>query len=1096
MILLAIMSGMANLILRSSTNLHCCLVSNSKSVRVHPLSCSIRRLTTSSRKHQKVAEAGGKPLKAPEPPVKGTPYQRLAIGVPKEIWQNERRVALTPAVVTILSKKGFTVKVEDGAGTAAQFRNDDYTQAGAKVVDKKAVFDSDIILKVRQPLLPEINNFRQGSTLISFVYPAQNKEVVDKLAERKLNLLAMDCIPRISRAQVFDALSSMANIGGYRAVIEAANHFGRFFAGQITAAGKVPPAKVLVIGGGVAGLAAMGQAKNMGAIVRGFDTRAAVKEQVESMGAEFLELDFKESGEGVGGYAKEMSKEFIDAEMALFAKQAKEVDIIITTALIPGKRAPILIKKSHIESMRPGSVVVDLAAEAGGNIETTKPGEVYVYKDVTHIGLTDLPSRLPTQASTLYANNISKFLLSVGQKDHFHINLEDEVVRGSIILENGQMMWPPPPPPAPAPGAPAAVPAAAPAKAKAPEPNPFADTMKDALGYTAGLGSLLVLGYASPNAAFTTMTTTFGLAGLVGYHTVWGVTPALHSPLMSVTNAISGITAVGGLLLMDGGYYPTNTVQALAASAAFISFINVYGGFLVTKRMLDMFKRPGDPPEYGYLYGIPAAAFLGAYAWGVTGGGASPELHQMAYLASSLCCVGALAGLSSQKTSRLGNALGMIGVAGGIAATLGQLAPSNEVLAQMAGCMAIGGALGTTIAKKIEITDLPQLVAAFHSLVGLAAVLTCVATYIHDFPNFANDPAANVVKTALFLGTYIGGVTFSGSLVAYGKLQGLLDSSPLLLPGRHVLNSSLLAGNVAAMAYYFLGPQATSTVGLSMLGTTAALSSIMGVTLTAAIGGADMPVVITVLNSYSGWALCAEGFMLNNNLMTIVGALIGSSGAILSYIMCKAMNRSLPNVILGGYGTSSTGTGKAMEITGTHTEVDVENAAEMIANAKNIIITPGYGLCVAKAQYPLAEMVELLKKKGKNVRFGIHPVAGRMPGQLNVLLAEAGVPYDSVLEMDEINSDFPETDLTLVIGANDTVNSAAEDDPNSIIAGMPVLRVWASNQVIVMKRTLGVGYAAVDNPIFYKPNTSMLLGDAKKTCDALLSSVKQKYGSS
>jgi len=282
-------------------------------------------------------------------------------------------------------------------------------------------------------------------------------------------------------------------------------------------------------------------------------------------------------------------------------------------------------------------------------------------------------------------------------------------------------------------------------------------------------------------------------------------------------------------------------------------------------------------------------------------------------------------------------------------------------------------------------------------------------------------------------------------------------------------------------------------LNLSMLGATAVSSSVMGVTLTVAIGGADMPVVITVLNSYSGWALCAEGFMLNNNLLTIVGALIGSSGAILSYIMCKAMNRSLPNVILGGYGTTSTGGGKPMEIVGTHTEVDVAGTADMITDAKDIIIVPGYGLCVAQAQYPIASMVDLLIKKGKNVRFGIHPVAGRMPGQLNVLLAEAGVPYDYVLEMDEINDDFPKTDLVLVIGANDTVNSAAEDDPNSIIAGMPVLRVWQAAQTIVMKRSLGVGYAAVDNPIFFKPNNSMLLGDAKKTCDALLARIQAHY---
>lgn len=387
-----------------------------------------------------------------------------------------------------------------------------------------------------------------------------------------------------------------------------------------------------------------------------------------------------------------------------------------------------------------------------------------------------------------------------------------------------------------------------------------------------------------------------------------------------------------------------------------------------------------------------------------------------------------------------------IGVTGGIAATLGHMAPSTEVLMQMGGVAGIGGLLGTIIAKRIQITDLPQLVAAFHSLVGAAAVLTCVATYMHDFPTLATDPAANVLKTALFLGTYIGGVTFSGSLVAYGKLQGILNSSPLLLPGRHMINAGLLAGNLGAMAMFYMEP--TMAGGLGLLGTTAALSTAMGVTLTAAIGGADMPVVITVLNSYSGWALCAEGFMLNNNLMTIVGALIGSSGAILSYIMCKAMNRSLANVILGGYGTSSTGGGKPAEIVGTHTEVNVDGVVDMIKNSKNIIITPGYGLCVAKAQYPIAEMVNILKSHGKKVRFGIHPVAGRMPGQLNVLLAEAGVPYDDVLEMEEINEDFTDTDLVLVIGANDTVNSAAEDDPNSIIAGMPVLRVWKADQVM------------------------------------------------
>jgi len=373
----------------------------------------------------------------------------------------------------------------------------------------------------------------------------------------------------------------------------------------------------------------------------------------------------------------------------------------------------------------------------------------------------------------------------------------------------------------------------------------------------------------------------------------------------------------------------------------------------------------------------------------------------------------------------------------------------------------------------------------------MAACLTCFATYIDHYPTFATDPAATMIKTALFLGCYIGGVTFTGSLVAYGKLNGNLDSAPLMLPGRHALNASLLAANAGAMGYYLVDP--SFGVGMSMLGTTAALSGVMGLTLTMAIGGADMPVVITVLNSYSGWALCAEGFMLNNTLMTVVGSLIGSSGAILSYIMCVAMNRSLPNVILGGFGTSSTAGGEAKTYTGTHTEFSVDDTVKAMVDSKNIVIVPGYGLAVAKGQYPVAEMVQILRKKGKNVRFGIHPVAGRMPGQLNVLLAEAGVPYDIVLEMDELNDDFPDTDLALVIGANDTVNSAAEDDPNCIIAGMPVLRVWQAGQSVVMKRSLGVGYAAVDNPIFFNENNAMLLGDAKKSCEGLLDGLKTHY---
>ncbi|XP_045489395.1 NAD(P) transhydrogenase, mitochondrial-like [Pieris rapae] len=1016
------------------------------------------------------------------PNVEGIPYTKLSIGVPKEIWENERRVAIVPAVVNKLVKKGFNVNIEENAGVLANFPNKTYEEAGAKITNLKNAYQSDIVLKVRPVATNEIQNIKYQGTLISFLYPAQNQELIKELSAKKINAFAMDCIPRISRAQVFDALSSMANVAGYRAVIEAAAHFPRFFSGQMTAAGRVPPCRVLVVGGGVAGLAAAAQARCMGAAVRAFDTRPAVREQIESLGAQFITMDVKEEGSGEGGYAKEMSEEFLLAERALLGKEARTSDVVITTALIPGKPAPLLILEDAVRDMAPGSVIVDLAAEMGGNVETTKKGEVIKVHDVTHVGLTDMPSRMPAHASTLYANNISAFLLSLGTNDHFNIDLEDEVTRGAIVLKAGELLWPPPPTKS---MPPAQVKAAAVAKTE--PPNPFNETLKDTFLYSTGLASLIGLGVASPNPAFTTMTTTLALSGVVGYHTVWGVVPALHSPLMSVTNAVSGITAVGGLLLMGGGYVPETPVQWLASTAALISFVNVFGGFMVTQRMLDMFKRPGDPPEYGYLYGIPATALLAGYI--VTAMQGYPEVHQMAYLASSLCCVGALAGLSSQGTARKGNYLGMIGVAGGIAATLGALTPSAEVFAQMLGVAGIGGALGGAIAKKIEITDLPQLVAGFHSLVGMAAVLTCLATYMHDFPAMALDPTAVTLKTSLFLGTYIGGITFTGSLIAYGKLQGSLSSAPLLLPGRHAINAGLLAGSLGCGGALIAMPDAP---GLPLLSAAAVLSGIQGLTLTAAIGGADMPVVITVLNSYSGWALCAEGFMLNNSLMTIVGALIGSSGAILSYIMCKAMNRSLPNVILGGYGVTTSGS--ARPAGATHTEMNVDTVADLIHRASNIIITPGYGLCVAKAQYPIAELVNILKDIGKKVRFAIHPVAGRMPGQLNVLLAEAGVPYDDVFEMEEINDEFPETDLVLVIGANDTVNSAAEDDPNSPIAGMPVLKVWKANQVVVMKRSMGVGYAAVDNPIFYNPNTAMLLGDAKKTCDALLDKIKHLTG--
>jgi NAD(P) transhydrogenase len=542
---------------------------------------------------------------------------------------------------------------------------------------------------------------------------------------------------------------------------------------------------------------------------------------------------------------------------------------------------------------------------------------------------------------------------------------------------------------------------------------------------------------------------------------------------MSITNAISGITAVGGLLLLGGGYFPHSMGQLLAASAVLMSSINICGGFVVTKRMLDMFKRKTDPEEHNYLFAIPALTSMGGLMAAYLSGASA--VFQMGYLASSLCCIGGINGLANQKTARIGNALGLIGVSSGVVTALCALNFPPGILFQALTLLSIGGAAGTYIGRRVAVTELPQTVAAFHALVGLAAVTTSIASFLIDpHPN-------NLHRVASYFGTFIGGITFTGSIAAYIKLAGLKLKFKTDLPFKQHLNIPLGLINLAGM----IGLVGTScnTIGLALLINAALTSFALGWNITNSIGAADMPVAITVLNSYSGFALCAEGFMLNNSMLTIVGSLIGSSGAILSYIMCRAMNRSLYNVIFGKW-TPPAVQGEKKE-KGVHQETSIDAVGEMIVNSKNVIIVPGYGLAVGKAQYPIAELTKVLQENDINIRYAIHPVAGRMPGQLNVLLAEVGIPYDIVHEMEEINEDFSKTDLVLVIGANDIVNSSAVEDPNSPIAGMPVLEVWKSKQTIVVKRTMGSGYADIDNPLFYKPNTQMLLGDAKNVVEKL-----------
>ncbi|MFT5658771.1 MAG: NAD(P) transhydrogenase subunit alpha [Gammaproteobacteria bacterium] len=525
----------------------------------------------------------------------------MKIGVIKEIHVGEKRVATTPEVTEKLIKLGFEVIVETGAGIGASFSDDAYKQAGAEI-GRTAQFTwqaADVVIKVRPPEANltlgqhEIELMPMGCHLVCFLWPAQNEKMLKQLAARQITALSMDSIPRISRAQKLDALSSMANIAGYRAVIEASAQFGRFFAGQITAAGKVAPAKVMVIGAGVAGLSAIGTAKSLGAIVRAFDTRPEVKEQIQSMDAEFLELEFEEDGTGEGGYAKVMSKEFIDAEMALFAEQAKDVDIIITTALIPGKPAPKLVTKAMIESMRDGSVVVDLAAEQGGNCELTVPGKIVNRHGVHIVGYTDLPSRLAAQSSQLYATNIYNLLEEMSpEKDGvIVVDMEDVVVRGATVVNRGEITWPPPPIAVSAGRKPSfggqsvviepeAVTAVSPiSKAAIAAKSPW-------LPMLIGGMALFGLGLVAP-PSFMAHFTVFVLSCFIGYMVIWNVSPSLHTPLMSVTNAISSIIVLGALTQISSD---NNIIMLLSVIALFITSINIVGGFSVTQRMLQMFK--------------------------------------------------------------------------------------------------------------------------------------------------------------------------------------------------------------------------------------------------------------------------------------------------------------------------------------------------------------------------------------------------------------------------------------------------------------------------------------------------------------------------
>jgi len=750
-----------------------------------------------------------------------------------------------------------------------------------------------------------------------------------------------------------------------------------------------------------------------------------------------------------------------------------ECEICITTAAIPGRKSPVLIEDWMVAGMKPGSVIVDLAAAGGGNCALTQTGKSITTDNGVHIiGYTDLAGRMAAQSSAMFAQNLANLLGHISPKEKaagFFGSIDgalaagedgDIVTRSIVCTKDGKDIEMPPPP-QPTPPKKKVVAAAA----EVVEQSQFRRDMNNALVVTGGAASILGMGAGVPPHLLGTFT----LAGAAGYQVVWGVAHALHTPLMSVTNAISGATAFGGLMLLPTA---TGGAWALAALATTASSVNIFGGFAVTQRMLDLFKRPGDE-DYSYVYAIPGIALCAAPVLGYASADATGVVSQ-------LLCIGAIGGLSSMKTAQMGVKLGICGMAGGMTTTLlGMPASTYPMAAALVGS---GALVGTVGGMKVEVLALPQTVAAFHSLVGLAAMVTSIASFqAHPQVGF------NMHNIACVTGDFIGGVTLAGSLVAFGKLNGNLSSTPMSLPGKNAINAGSFALQLG------LAAQFCSSGALWPLYATVGLSNAMGYHLVNSVGGADMPVCITVLNSYSGWALVAEGFLLDSPLITVIGSLIGFSGAILTKIMCDAMNRDIANVIFGGMKVAAKVEGE--KIIQEHTETTAEGAAAVLAEAKSVMIVPGYGMAVARCQNSVAAIATMLRAKDVDVNFGIHPVAGRMPGQMNVLLAEAGVPYDWVQEMDEVNPIMDNIDACLIVGANDTTNSGAQEgDPNHPLAGMPVIEVWRSKKVIFLKRTMGAGYADVENPVFFKENTDMLLGNATDTTAEIAAKCKELLG--
>jgi NAD(P) transhydrogenase len=677
------------------------------------------------------------------------------------------------------------------------------------------------------------------------------------------------------------------------------------------------------------------------------------------MGGSFLKVDYEEDGSGQGGYAKEMSDGYKEAERQLMLKATSEADVVITTALIPGRPAPKLVSQEMLDGMREGSVVLDMAAnaETGGNCVGSVAGGKAVVSGVTVIGYTDLPSRLPATSSEMFAKNIYNFVTSLGQtkgkelpENHLWLDLEDDAVNCMLVAHDGENRWPtpmynpPPPPPK------AEVVEAADAAEAAEEADPKAEFVEGAALAAGVAGALVASGLLSHDPSTSSLLASFMLSSYAGYMVVWGVAPALHSPLMAETNAISGMTAVGGLALLLAEHSEAAAppaALALGTLATFVSAVNIVGGFRVTQAMLDLFKRPDDPEEHYGLYAAPAALAAAGTVGATFLGAGAEQMPTVAGAGAAVSCIAGIGGLADMSTARMGNVLGMTGVFLGLTATFAAYVDGGADATQVAESLAIlgaGGAVGWGVAGRVSPIELPQTVAAFHSLVGVAAVAAAVGEYLASSSAGGGGGLLDAgALTALSAAVFIGGVTTTGSLVAFGKLSEMLPSKAVALPAKDAVNLGLLgACGLAAASVVGVGGVDGLLDPTLALGGMAAASGLLGALLTSSVGGADMPVVITVLNSYSGWALCAEGFLLGNPLLSSVGALIGFSGAILTKIMCDAMNRDIATVIFGGApapaaaASSSSSGDEAVVERNPHTEIVSKDVAAMLVAAKEV----------------------------------------------------------------------------------------------------------------------------------------------------------------